>query len=836
MNGRHIIIALIAGLGVLLAVLGARLPQELGSLSTADRDNAQWALFQLETEFIRLSETLAHEATQMPPDSDTIRLRADIAISRLYILDEGQYRNYWGDIPEVQHLLRELSVYEKAAIAIIDQPRALTQQDVVRLDTLTEAVHPKIRELTLLGLSLGQQASEAERRDFAEKLRRFGLVALAGIALLLATLVYMDHLLAKARKSDAELKAFAERLRATVDASLDGIVIADEAGKILDLNAAALSIFGWQKADVMERQFDEALLAAQHRSNPGTGLARFLSNEPDTIAENGPIELAAVRKTGEEFPIELNVRSANQDANEIFIAYIRDISRRKISEQKLIDARDQAERTDRAKSHFLTIMSHEMRTPLNGIIGVLDLLKTTELDKRQGRYVEVAAASGEILLEHVNEALDITRIEAGVMSLAPDVFSLRDTVLRITDVLRTLAREKGLSLTVDFDPAMDRQFYADGVRLNQILTNLIGNAIKFTQQGGITVSVVGIHGPDQTAATITVVDTGQGIRPENLEEIFEDFVALARPSGRQSRGDGLGLSISRKIARLMGGNLKADSVFGKGSVFTLTLPLARGERAPPKLQANPKAADERPRSVLIVEDNAINRSVLTEMLQGFGHAVSEAQNGRDGVAAAEKQAFDLIIMDISMPVMDGIEATKRIRTGNGRNKDTYILGLTAHGRLEYRDKARTAGMSGFSTKPLRLADLKRALDGMEAERAESGGGDTLLITASITELMHGLGREKMRATVDRYFQEYSEELALLRRQTPDSDRSAIKDRLHKLRGASVLLGLQAIVGAVDAASQTAEHGTEAEFSNALDELEEVRVVSEAAIREMIEAA
>ena len=179
-----------------------------------------------------------------------------------------------------------------------------------------------------------------------------------------------------------------------------------------------------------------------------------------------------------------------------------------------------------------------MRTPLNGILGVLDLLKTTRLDAQQSRYVQVASASGEILLEHVNDALDITRIEAGVMSLSPEVFSLQSTVSRVTDVLRTLAEEKNLTLTVNFDPTMKRSFFADGVRVNQILTNLIGNAIKFTDEGEIIVEVTGIHGPKKTEARISVIDTGPGIEQNEQEAIF-DFVALAQRVAKKGATDSL---------------------------------------------------------------------------------------------------------------------------------------------------------------------------------------------------------------------------------------------------------------------------------------------------------
>ena len=802
----------------LFVILGARLPDDLRALSTAQGDNARWNILQVDNEFANLAAALAEEKVATTPDSDRIRLRTDIVLSRADIVVGSPARDLLRTTPNVSNLLDAVAAYRTKAAVIIDQDGALTANDVTALKDLTSAVRPAVRELALLGLSSDTAFAEQQRTEFAGKLRRFGLVAIALLTSLVIALFYLGRLLERSQRKDSELHSSTARLTATVAASLDGVVISNASGEIIDFNTAATTIFGWTKDEIIGRKMDETIVPHQHRQAHATGMTRYLATREPHVVDAGRIELSALRKTGEEFPIELNITSASGDEGEIFIAYVRDISERKVSEKKLVDARELAERTDRAKSNFLTVMSHEMRTPLNGILGVLDLLETTDLDGQQARYVQVAAASGEILLEHVNEALDITRIESGVMSLTPEVFSLKAMVLRVADVLRTLASEKDLILTVDFDPSMDRLFFADGARVNQILTNLIGNAIKFTETGGITISVTGIHGPKQSDINLSVTDTGPGIQEEKLEDIFEDFVALAQATGRQRRGDGLGLSISRKVARLMQGDLMVVSTLGQGSTFTLSIPLERAEAQSPARTKSRIGAAATKRSILIVEDNAINRSVLKEMLIGFGHDVTEAENGLEGLKRAEKTRFDLVIMDISMPIMDGIETTRRIRESKGPNANTFILGLTAHGRQEFRIKAEAAGMDGFFTKPVRLSELRATLNGITPE-STNAGIDANLSTEILDDLYAGLGSAKLNAAVAQFFDELRCGLASLRSLSTEIESPTISETLHRLRGAAVMLGLGGLASQIDRASSANANKHQDAYHSALNDME-----------------
>ena len=485
------------------------------------------------------------------------------------------------------------------------------------------------------------------------------------------------------------------------------------------------------------------------------------------------------------------------------IVYLRDISQRKRDEEAMVHAKDQAILSDRAKSKFLAFMSHEMRTPLNGILGVLDLLKTTRLDNRQKRYVNVATFSSEALLHQVNDALDVTHIDTGSLALALRPFRPADVIESVADSLEPLAHEKGLWMSVDIPEDMRGEFVGDSARIGQILTNLIGNAVKFTSEGEISVSVTGSTCQSETQLVIKVIDTGQGIPNSQLDFVFEDHVVLSEAEGRLNRGDGLGLPIARKIARAMGGEITVSSTEGKGSTFALNVPLVQ---VPQHLEEGVTQDDVLPANVvdarlkgkkriLIVEDNPINRSVLSDMLQGLGHEVAEAESGEKGQELAADRAFDLIIMDISMPGMDGIQTTAKIRRSHGPNQHIPIYGLSAYADEEYRSRAETVGMSGFFTKPMRLNNLQHMLQEKEHNGAGAASQDIELDSDLVAELLDALGAEETLCKANALFCEAQTVLRSLDETEPE----LVRKRLHRLSGAAATFGLVALVQRIDEA-------------------------------------
>ncbi len=708
-------LSILVGLAVLIAllsVMSANLISQLRVLSSAQHDNPQWSISQLETEFANLEATLSQQLVDTPLPSEQIRLRMDIALSRLEVINSGQAAEMLNTVGTADRHLAQIMSYATSAIKIIDKPGRLNDADIRKLLNLTKSVRPAVRRAVVIGVGLGAERTQMRRDQFTRQLAQTGGIAIALLVAMAALMLFLDRLLRRAAENDVKLTASSQRLASTISASLDAIVTADAQGRIIEFNEAAEEIFGWQRDEILGEIFDEIIIPPALRNQDMSMMERFIASGNQSLINGGRLEMVALRKSGEQFPVELNIQTITHNEQTAFVAYLRDISARIISEQKLIDARDRAERTDKAKSHFLTVMSHEMRTPLNGILGVIDLLKGTGLSAEQTRYAQIAAASGQLLLEHINEALDITRIETGTLQLTDQDFELEPMVTGLIGILEPLAAEKGLRLACDVEPAAKLSYRGDATRLRQILTNLIGNAIKFTASGEIKLQLSAVHGVDSSSLRFAVSDTGTGIAADHYDQIFEDFDALAQGPGRQIRKDGLGLSISRKLARQMGGDLTVESKKG-GTTFTLAVSLKRADAsgiptANPENAQDVSAIDKR--HILMVEDNRINRKVLGDMLTKLGYQTGEAVDGIEGVKCASTRKFDLIFMDISMPKMDGIEATKRIRTDDGPNAATCIIGLTAHGRDEYRTRALDAGMNLFQTKPIRLNALADILN------------------------------------------------------------------------------------------------------------------------------
>ncbi|MEL6806984.1 MAG: ATP-binding protein [Pseudomonadota bacterium] len=802
-------LAILAGvvlLAVLLASMAANLLSQLQDLSRAAEDNLQWSITQIDTEFANLDAAISTQiATQSLPD-EAIQLRVDIALSRLNIINTGRSAEIFGDSEEARALIAPINAFAEAAIALSDAPGPLAGAALVQMQQLVRDVRPLVRDVALLGVRLGAEQAELRRSQFAGQLALTGGIAMALLVVMAGLLTVLDRLLRRADHRDAELVASTKQLASTVTASLDAIVTANQSGEIIDFNTSAERVFGWTRDEIVGKTMEDTFIPHRMRDAHHNGMIRYLETGKPRVVDAGRVELAALRKGGEEFPVELNITTTHNGNETIFIAYIRDISHRKINEQKLIDARDRAERADTAKSQFLTVMSHEMRTPLNGILGVLDLLKTTPLSEEQGRYAQIATSSSEVLLEHVNEALDITRIENGNLQLSFQDFDLADLMHGLMDVFEPLAQEKNLTCTLEIDAAMRQRFHGDSGRIRQILTNLLGNAIKFTDEGGVRLHVSGIHGPQSSSLRFEVSDTGVGIPEEKQDQVFDDFVVLANSTGRQDRGDGLGLAISRRIARAMDGDVTLTKSEATGSTFTLALSAlsAVDEDNTDKKPSVDAPAPVLARKVLIVEDNSINRSVLSDMLCAMGHHVVEAVNGADCLQKASESLFDVIFMDIAMPVMDGIEATRRLRADQGPNAQTQIIGLTAHGREEFRELAVAAGMNRFHTKPIRFDALQSIF--VDLTSGTPSRLDAAKFPKALTEMVDMLGPAKVRTVADQFFAELEVLASDLRGNAQNLDATALAEAAHKVKGAALLLGLNDLQGKLS----DLEHGARSE--------------------------
>ena len=387
----------------------------------------------------------------------------------------------------------------------------------------------------------------------------------------------------------------------------------------------------------------------------------------------------------------------------------------RLSEALLRKAHEEAARANRAKSEFLASMSHEIRTPMNGVIGMLELSLLASPGGKLKEYLELSKKAATNLLDIINDVLDLSKIEAGKMELKPRPFAPRPLVEGVLDTLAAPAGDKGLALRHFIEPDIPDRLLGDEVRLRQILLNLVGNAVKFTENGHILISVedAGRTGSDGARLRFTVRDTGIGISPDRLEDIFESFSQEEKITPAKHGGTGLGLTISRRLAAMMGGELEVESTPGKGSTFTFT---ALFDPAPGDTED--RVADEDGDStefsslrVLIAEDNPVNRIFLSELLDHFGCAVTESENGREALDRLRESSFDAVIMDVQMPELDGVETTRRIRSGDepGIPNDIPIIALTAYALKGDRERFLAEGMDEYLTKPVKLDALKATL-------------------------------------------------------------------------------------------------------------------------------
>jgi two-component system, sensor histidine kinase and response regulator len=549
-------------------------------------------------------------------------------------------------------------------------------------------------------------------------------------------------------------RTFAERVRATVlleassqelarqHAYLDALIASTpvaiavlDGRSVRSVNPAFETLFGYSAADVIGAGIDGLIVPESFRSESSDLEARARSGE--TVR----VEVERMRKDGSHVQVRLSAAAVKATAEGALVALYEDISDRKAAEQAMRAARDLAERVARARSAFLANMSHEIRTPMNAVLGFVELVLDTELAPEQRRALELVRSSSEALLTILNDILDYSKIEAEHLELESIPFDLPKVVHATATLLAVRAREKHLELTVDVPPDVPHLVRGDPTRVRQVLMNLIGNAIKFTEEGEVDVSaaVVAHHG-GRTAVRFRVRDTGIGISEDQRAHIFDEFTQADASMTRRYGGTGLGLAIARRLVALMGGDLTVTSQVGRGSEFSFTLPFP--VEAPVVAQAPGRRASLGGRRLLVVDDNETNRRIVRDMLGAEGVAVHEAHRADAGLealrhAATAGTAFDLAILDAQMPDQDGFELATAIRA-DPQLARTRLLILTSAGQRGDGERCRQLGIQAYLTKPIARADLIEAVGTVLAGAPSAAGGAELVTRHSIAESRHTL--------------------------------------------------------------------------------------------------
>jgi len=513
-----------------------------------------------------------------------------------------------------------------------------------------------------------------------------------------------------------------ERTRAILRTANDAFIGMDGNGCIVEWNERAETMFGWPREEAMGRMLSETIIPSRYREAHRNGMLGYEGSGKSSVV-NQRLELSALRRDGAEFPVELTIWVSGGSMGRTFNAFIRDITERKRADTAIRQAKDDAERANHAKSEFLSRMSHDLRTPLNAVLGFAQILAGEPLSAEQHDSVRQILSGGRHLLDLINEVLDIARIESGRLGLSPEAVGLRDVLTQAVELIAPLASHRQVSVVVAGDALRDgRAVVADRQRLSQVLLNLLSNAVKYNRAGGrVTVSV---DEPTANTIRIKVTDTGPGISSDKLRMLFTPFERLGAES-TGVEGTGLGLALSRSLAEAMNGSLGVDTESGRGSTFWVELAATVDpgsmmiDRQPAAAAVSPPPAREA--TVLYIEDNLSNVRLMGRVLNRRpGVTLVHAERGGLGLEMARARRPDAIFLDLNLPDMGGDDVLREIRSDDGLRSIPVIV-LTADATNGRTELLRELGANHHLTKPFEIDKVLAALDSVLVATTEAEG-------------------------------------------------------------------------------------------------------------------
>lgn len=798
----------IASIALILSAFQFR--NRLEAIRSADTDNEGWVVAQLEVDIQDLNLAVEY-FLRAPEDREnalrSIRQEFDIFYSRVDITEGTLKRLTQPD--DLQKPILRLTAERDRIATLVDK---LTVSDVGNVETLRrniENLYPLARQIAVRALQLfSQQYTDA--RNSEQILFRGFFVQSMLLALLVSGGAFMVvHLWRILEHRTKQADRMAAMLETAFDSMLSAVIVTDKTGLILSCNNQAEAMFGFSSDQMNGAKVEDLIVPDSLAERHSKAVQRYAREGKTSLIGAGPTKTIAKRADKTEFPVEIAlVADTDMQGRDIVLGFLRDVSKQVSDEKRLKEALKKAEDASQVKGMFLSTMSHEMRTPLHGLMAALGLIDQDRLDPESRNYLATAKQCSERALEQINDVLDLTRV--GESKPRPEEFSPTSIAADILDELQPLAQRNGTKISLATAKSF-KSLRLVGLRVafSRALYNLVGNAVKFTNDGHVKISLsLEDITHDQVLMTVTVRDNGIGIDPRHHERIFQKFETL--PNAGHQSGSGLGLSIADLAVRQQGGQISIQSNVGIGSTFQFTVPLKKLSKSPERslgaesIKAYPDEAFYMLK-VLVVDDNDVNLTLMKAMVEKLGHKASVASGGLQAMRQAQRAAYDVILMDFSMPEMDGPTAAAKIRNGNGPSAKARIVGVTALIEALSNDPA-FYSMDEVLVKPISHAQLASTLCRAQDTKGapQIAKAEQTPVRQALQDLTKMLSEEDALQLITATLTEAHTALAaMLDNSLPITQKAEI---IHKVVGSTAMIGFHDLSEAFSEAEEMAQRG------------------------------